>query len=556
MRERSEDDAYTRLKRVIVRARRTGDLDAEAEARKIAGGRAFARSEFRSARDHYRVCAERYEEIGDFANAAEALVSQAKALRAIGDYDRALGSLVHAVTCFQKAGDVVGEAQSLVEGEVIRRMQSGKALSTAELGELTLGRARQSRNRRAETRALLSLATSARGAGRAADARRHANLALELSVRFQHVRTLSAVARLLAEMDIDESDLDAAEVHAAQAVAAGRTGRRKSPLVFALYVQGLVAEKRGQLGRGRRLYAEAQKHAATGEALIAARCHLALGRIAVRLRDPATASIHFNSAMEVFQRMRDERGQIGVILGLAGLDADRGDPASAVRRSEDALEIAARLGDRLAEAAAYQYLGWLAHCRGDRHECDRFHRLSLDRCQALGHYAGVSRCLTYIADNAFLAGKFEEARELFRESLAARQRAATEMSGLGYTLKGLGDTLLALGELVEAKERLTEALNLFDASGDFTSAGLCLLQLCDIDKREGADNPARDKLSQALRFFVRIPDDYWIGFAHLRLARISTGSEVRRHVQRARSAWERAKRPDLIHNLNIEFPPT
>src|SRR5487761_2490621 len=232
LRERSEDDAYTRLKRVIVRARRTGDLDAEAEARKIAGGRAFARSEFRSARDHYRVCAERYEEIGDFANAAEALVSQAKALRAIGDYDRALGSLVHAVTCFQKAGDVVGEAQSLVEGEVIRRMQSGKALSTAELGELTLGRARQSRNRRAETRALLSLATSARGAGRAADARRHANLALELSVRFQHVRTLSAVARLLAEMDIDESDLDAAEVHAAQAVAAGRTGRRKSPLVF------------------------------------------------------------------------------------------------------------------------------------------------------------------------------------------------------------------------------------------------------------------------------------------------------------------------------------
>ncbi len=63
-------------------------------------------------------------------------------------------------------------------------------------------------------------------------------------------------------------------------------------------------------------------------------------------------------------------------------------------------------------------------------------------------------------------------------------------------------------------------------------------------------------VAAGVSFFVRIPDDYWIGFAHLRLARISTGSEVRRHVQRARSAWERAKRPDLIRNLNIEFQPT
>ena len=558
MPELSEDDADTRLKAAIALARSGGDRLAEAEARTIAGGRALARSEFSRAKAHFLASASCHRQLGDPAKTASSLMSLATALRAIGDYEHALETLDDALRGFGQAGFVLDEARCLAESESIRRLQSENRLSRSEFMERALGRARASRNRRGEERALLSISNEAQRQGRRADARSHARLALELSVRFRHVRHLSEAACLLAELDLEESDLEQAEAHAVQAVNAGRAGHRKLLRAKGLYVHAQVAQQRGRLGRARRLFAEAESLVQETDPHLGARCELALGRIAAQLRDPATAVIHYGSAKEAFRQLRDERAEMAVLLNLASIDAQRSDLVGARQRCDIALEIATRLGDRLSEAIVYQHLGLMAHRRGDRHECDRFHRLGMDLFRRLGHHAGVAHCLTYIADNAFLAGKLGEARELFEESLTVRQRAAMGTHGLGNTLKGLGDTLVELGELVEARKRLNEALCLFDGAGDFQSAGRCLLQLGTIDQREGAEHAAKEKLRQALRFFSRIPDHYWIGFAHLRLARASrasTGSDVRQHVERARTAWQRLNRDELIRKLNIEFPP-
>lgn len=551
--ELSEDDADTRLEAAIALARSKGDRFAEAEAHTIAGGRAFTRSEFSRAKAHFLACVDRHRELGDPAKTASSLVSLAAVLRAIGDYEHALESLDDAARSYSNAGHVLDEARCLAESEAVRRFLSADALSTSEFMEHVLGLARASRNHRREAKALISMSEEARRRRHRADARRLATLALELSLRFQNVRNISEASCLLAELELEESDLAAAESHAVQAVTAGRTAQRNGLLSKALYVRGQVAERRLQLGRARSLYTEAA-HIGP-EPLHTARCNLALGRIARRLSDPATADIHLNAALETFQGWREGPGQFNTLIQLGALAASRANMPEANRRCYEALELATKMRNQFLIAPAYQHLGWFAHRAGDRHDCERFHQLALERYRRLENYAGVAECLVYIADNAFRARNLGEAKELFEESLAVRQRATMGTHGLGDTLKGLGDTLVELGELVEARKRLTEALSLFEAAGDYTSAGRCLLRLGTIDQREGAEHLAKDKLRQALRFFVRIPDHYWIGFTHVRLARASAGSDVRKHVERARSAWRRLNRDELMRKLNIEFPP-
>ena len=75
----------------------------------------------------------------------------------------------------------------------------------------------------------------------------------------------------------------------------------------------------------------------------------------------------------------------------------------------------------------------------------------------------------------------------------------------------------------------------------------CIRSLGDIDEAKVDFAQACERWREALALFVRIPDPYSIGAAHLRLARrAATPEEATEHREAARKAWESIDRPDLI----------
>ena len=56
-----------------------------------------------------------------------------------------------------------------------------------------------------------------------------------------------------------------------------------------------------------------------------------------------------------------------------------------------------------------------------------------------------------------------------------------------------------------------------------------------------------------LALYQQIAEPYSIGWAHHRLARLTTGTEREAHVAAAREAWQSINRPELVADLTREF---
>ena len=133
----------------------------------------------------------------------------------------------------------------------------------------------------------------------------------------------------------------------------------------------------------------------------------------------------------------------------------------------------------------------------------------------------------------------------------------------GASAQDLADSNLQLARVKFRLGRSDEALeNLVDAIAGYRRAGVeagranALELMGDIARERSDHGEARRRYEEALQLYERIEDPYSIGWAHRRLARLTTAPKDRsRHIQSAREAWLQIDRPDLVRQLDVEFGP-
>ncbi len=142
---------------------------------------------------------------------------------------------------------------------------------------------------------------------------------------------------------------------------------------------------------------------------------------------------------------------------------------------------------------------------------------------------------------------FDEARPMFRQVGA--------ILGEANCIKSLGNIALARSDHEGARRLYDEARPMFRQVGDILGEANCIQRLGDIALRRSDHEGARRLYNEAREMYESIGEPYSIGWAHRKLASITFDAEGRRrHVNAARASWTSIDRPDLVDELDKEFP--
>lgn len=252
-----------------------------------------------------------------------------------------------------------------------------------------------------------------------------------------------------------------------------------------------------------------------GKRVLEAECLVALGNIVFSRSEDEAASEFYRQAFSLYQAIDDSFGQAHCIRHLGDIAQIRRDHETAGRKYLEALALFERIRSELGRADCIYGLG----------------RVSVSQ------------------------GAYEAAQAKFNEALSLYQNNKGLM-GQARCTGGLGDLALRRSDYIEARRCFQEALVLFERVGQLLGYANCLQAIGEVARREEAYSESWRWFNEALGLYEKIHEPYSIGWVHVRLARLPSDSEERRgHVEAARAAWTRIKRPDLVEELDVEFGP-
>ena len=254
-----------------------------------------------------------------------------------------------------------------------------------------------------------------------------------------------------------------------------------------------------------------------GEILFEAYCIEQMGTIAFARTDHAVARLRYETALPLFQKVGYVLGEANCVFRLGNIALRRSNYEEARRQFEAALPLYQRVGDALGEGNCALHLGLIAFARSD-----------LD---------------------------YAEARRLFDHALPLFRQARSVLGEANCT-SSLGGIAFEQPDYFEARRRFEAAIPLFQQVDSVLGEASCVKRLGDIALAEDDPTTARRQYEAALALYQRIEEPYSIGWTYRRLARIATDpAERSRFAAAARAAWLSIDRPDLVAELDAEFPP-
>lgn len=279
--------------------------------------------------------------------------------------------------------------------------------------------------------------------------------------------------------------------------------------------QGYVEALKRREEQALALYEQAQAlYRRAGDALGEAHCCRLLGNIALRRSDLARAIKLFEQAGPLFRKAGDVPAEASWLREQGDL-AFRGKHLELARATyEKAAPLYRELGDARAEAYCLARLRILGLLLSDREQGNAVYEDVLSLYEKMGSASNEARCIRKLADVALQRSDHENAEAMYEHARAIYQELG-DVGGEGHAIQGLGD--------------------LARARGDAAQARACY--------------------EAALERFSRIPNQYWMGRAYRRLARIETDPAARQaHIEAARAAWDSLSMPSLMEQLDREFP--
>ncbi len=223
---------------------------------------------------------------------------------------------------------------------------------------------------------------------------------------------------------------------------------------------------------------------------------------------------------------------------------------------EEALPLYRKIGSVKGEANCIRRLGDIALQRSDHDAARSRFEEALPLYRKVGSVLGEANCIKSLGDIALQRSDHDAARCRFEEALPLYRKMGAVL-GEANCITCLGDIALGRSEHDAARIRFEEALPLFRKVGSVLGEAACIQGLGDIALGRSEHDGARSHFEEALTLYARIPAPYSMGQTERLLARLaSTDAERRQRVETARRLWTGINRPDLVAQLDKEFPPS
>lgn len=188
------------------------------------------------------------------------------------------------------------------------------------------------------------------------------------------------------------------------------------------------------------------------------------------------------------------RGRLRLAYGAARLRQGR--LADALGPLLEAADLAYRTDDQGNLAHASYLLDWAYTDLGHPEDAERYRVQALRIYEELGDWTGQANVLNNLGVDAFFAGDWQGAMELYERSRKARERGG-DVVRYGEALVNIGELLVDQGRLEEARPRLRRALGLWRGAGFPVGVGVALMNLGRAAARLGDDQQAEEFLERA-----------------------------------------------------------
>jgi tetratricopeptide (TPR) repeat protein len=167
----------------------------------------------------------------------------------------------------------------------------------------------------------------------------------------------------------------------------------------------------------------------------------------------------FEQCLSLYQELDDQWGTAEALRGLSVLDWRTANYASALERVQATLVIQQDLGDWRAQAELPNMLGLIHKSLGHLDEAERLHREALSLSRRIDDQAELVIRKANLAHTLLWQGKFEEAHQLARESLAICQELGHYRIRGGWVCSVLCETLIHCGQYHQARQQVVPALS-------------------------------------------------------------------------------------------------
>jgi tetratricopeptide (TPR) repeat protein len=194
----------------------------------------------------------------------------------------------------------------------------------------------------------------------------------------------------------------------------------------------------------------------------------------------------------------DRRERMAVELRRARAQARfrQGRYDEALELAADVIERAAALGDLPNLAHAY-YLSHVIHTLRGSDERHAFRGLALPIFEEVGDLVGQASVLNNLGIEAYYAGRWDEARDLYERSRALRERIG-DVINVATTTNNVAEIESDQGRFDDAEARFREALRIADSAGHKLIGAVARGNLGRLAARTGRFAEADELLAEAL----------------------------------------------------------
>ncbi len=307
----------------------------------------------------------------------------------------------------------------------------------------------------------------------------------------------------LAEVAL-EQDIERARRLAQQIERWARQANDQRRLAAALRVQGEALVAAGKAADAERVLQEAEQLClGGGDAHGAGKVGLARGRAALQNGAAEAARHHFFGAAAHFRSAGDASGEAACKRALGELALRADDRATATRLLSEAADTAAQTNDQHLLAQAAWRLGELLRQSGQLEDAEHRYQQAVDAYDAVGNISGVGRALRGLGDTQRILQRPEAART-YRRAVGLFDEME-DLFQLGICYTQLGRLATDTDDLAIAETAFERALRCLEQFDDPVRLGVLYAFLARIAQRRG-DTAARDhRLGAALQIDAQRP---------------------------------------------------